>query len=1263
MATSVHRDHLAGGEGNMMANPGTGVAFDIEISECVISNSPVPKWLRQRLEDSLESKTKSLDDIVTRLKEADVRRQQFHEWLANKARPKRRVSPPHSPKAGDLAQRLEAKLSAAEQKRAELQAQEQMRLARIHELRLAAKTETQLRMEREREELGCKVELRVHQAELNRLALLELEKQRIAAAHERLAQSAVVRTNQEGKDRERIEALRLAICQKIAAAEEKRACLLEAEKSRAQATVLQARRVAQEVVRERELELKNKREKLEARLQRARGQRAEFLRQRGGCRGSSHNHGQRIKNGDRLCRKLTRCWRQFRQSRCTTYALAKDYAACGLNEKSVTSISFEQLASRITSPITLRTVKALLARIESRLKLSLECQSSKMTCIDHLLKRLSPPARKPRVSIGSTQGKKHPSKAGDTSKAAAQTQSTPIASKAKEGQKPVPKELERYPVRVFLCAYMILGQPEAVFSSRRERELALAETAAKLLPEFEALTGIVLDGPSSGSPGPSSPNSSPPKMSKYDWPSDVSTTSALPSPRPFAAQLAAFDAAWCAYLYKFVAWKVKDAKVLEEDMTRMACQLEVSMLQKCRIPHGGNISDLSHDAKAIRTQVLEDQKLLRDRVLHLTGSAGLTRMEDALQDARSKYAEVAENGSPPSSPFRTPIGSSSASPSPEPLSVSPSESSSQGSSGTGKPKVVRSLFKFPTPVQPATIENLAKQDTKDSQGSMASHLGTELTNEHIVNEMFHDANWNLQETGKLTSSLGYSPAVNPTANKMNDMHSKVRSAMENAFWDNIASGLVQEPTDYKRVIDLVGEVREELEALVPDTWKDELRECMDLELITQILDSGSNDVEYLRRLLDYASGLILKLGSPARDSPAKAAHESLVKELSATVSSNSKDTQTAFFTTLVKGLRFIFEQLQVLKQDISATRLRAIAPLIGGTVGVDYLRSSFLTRYQLTTTSSFLEVTQKLPKTVSWFTEAVKGLEQEKLELETSLAPVQATLQNLPSKPAGPGIPPLSSMRTGGRHGVSTGATIALSSVGPAILSAGEKKFCEVQWKSNETLVRLGLLQILRSNEAASVGSLAETLVLNTARLHGYQNAFQQILVIATGLLIARQGLVSQGIAGLQLEGIIERGKQKLETLLNDPTASLTEIGTVLAEIANRTNEAETSDFKPVEHMSTELMTRVLRKSLSPDDPVFARVSAAVGASLRALLILGNGSEGMTVAQAALKRIGGLYLMDKVVSISDSLEVVAEVTCRVHEPCYSCILDGVRSQE
>lgn len=47
-----------------------------------------------------------------------------------------------------------------------------------------------------------------------------------------------------------------------------RAGLLRAEKNRAQASVLQARLVAKAVVRERELELRKKKEKLEDRLQR-----------------------------------------------------------------------------------------------------------------------------------------------------------------------------------------------------------------------------------------------------------------------------------------------------------------------------------------------------------------------------------------------------------------------------------------------------------------------------------------------------------------------------------------------------------------------------------------------------------------------------------------------------------------------------------------------------------------------------------------------------------------------------------------------------------------------------------------------------------------------------------------------------------------------------------------------------------------------------------------------------------------------------------
>lgn len=164
-------------------------------------------------------------------------------------------------------------------------------------------------------------------------------------------------------------------------------------------------------------------------------------------------------------------------------------------------------------------------------------------------------------------------------------------------------------------------------------------------------------------------------------------------------------------------------------------------------------------------------------------------------------------------------------------------------------------------------------------------------------------------------------------------------------------------------------------------------------------------------------------------------------------------------------------------------------------------------------------------------------------------------------------------------------------------------------------------------------------------------------------MLVARQGLISQGTASLQLEEIMEKGKRKLEILLNEPTSSLTQIGTVLAEIANRSDEEQLNeDASQQQHpvaapLNAELVTSVLRKSLSPEDPVSARVSAAVEASLRAMLILGTrSSQAMAVARAALKRIGGVYLIDKVVATADALEVVAEVTCRVHEPWYSqCI--------
>ncbi len=136
------------------------------------------------------------------------------------------------------------------------------------------------------------------------------------------------------------------------------------------------------------------------------------------------------------------------------------------------------------------------------------------------------------------------------------------------------KDKEWYPARVLLCAYLIQGQQDAMFRSQGKHETAAAAAAAaRLLPEFEALTTTILCGPLTTSLCPSSPNSAAEKSSDRSPESPASTTPLQPAQlRPFAAQLAAFDSAWCSYLYHFVAWEVKDAQVLEADLTQMACQ-------------------------------------------------------------------------------------------------------------------------------------------------------------------------------------------------------------------------------------------------------------------------------------------------------------------------------------------------------------------------------------------------------------------------------------------------------------------------------------------------------------------------------------------------------------------------------------------------------------------------------------------------------------------------------------------------------------------
>lgn len=251
--------------------------------------------------------------------------------------------------------------------------------------------------------------------------------------------------------------------------------------------------------------------------------------------------------------------------------MAKAYDALQINGNSVKSMPFERLAVLIESPSTLQSVKALLDRLESRFKAfnaAAAASSSQFSSnnIDHLLKRVVSPKRRPtpRTPMRNRQTRK-------------------VASSKEAGKSPA--KLSRYPVRVVLCAYMILGHPDAVFSGQGESEIALAKSAKEFVIEFELLIKIILEGPTE------KPNEAPDSLQLKR--------------STFRSQLAAFDKAWCSYLNCFVMWKVKDAQSLEEDLVRAACQLELSMIQKCKVTSEGDNEDaaLTHDLKAIQKQV------------------------------------------------------------------------------------------------------------------------------------------------------------------------------------------------------------------------------------------------------------------------------------------------------------------------------------------------------------------------------------------------------------------------------------------------------------------------------------------------------------------------------------------------------------------------------------------------------------------------------------------------------------------------------------
>uniref|UniRef100_A0A383WBG9 Uncharacterized protein n=1 Tax=Tetradesmus obliquus TaxID=3088 RepID=A0A383WBG9_TETOB len=413
---------------------------------------------------------------------------------------------------------------------------------------------------------------------------------------------------------------------------------------------------------------------------------------------------------------------------------------------------FEDFADKLQAPATLRAAQALLKRLDARLAL----RGNTSDGAQALLRQLSPAAPKGR-------------------------------------------KLDRYPVRVMLCAYMIQAHPEVVFNKVGDVEARLSAAAEQLLASFESLLArLVQPLPSTAAaappasapstqPGCSSPTAVPAagscpspltksmasylkasssaattrSVSRQLFSSSSSGSSSMSTSRPgspsavapdaaqaaagpaaasLASLLVAFDESWLEYLDQFVVWKGHDARGLEAELMRMAVRLERSMRLKLgrREPDSAEVM-ANPDLKAMVVHVKHDHALLAERIARLTGAEGSARLAVALDHVRQQVAaEIA-----------------AAEAEAEAEAAEAAETSSETSSAAGSPARARSVSRsisrgtsLQDPLSDAQALEAAQRaaapqgnpapDTQNQQQAAAAQQQPEsLSNEAMVWEMLY----------------------------------------------------------------------------------------------------------------------------------------------------------------------------------------------------------------------------------------------------------------------------------------------------------------------------------------------------------------------------------------------------------------------------------------------------------------------------------------------------------------------------------------------
>ncbi|XP_062072968.1 uncharacterized protein LOC133777415 [Humulus lupulus] len=625
------------------------------------------------------------------------------------------------------------------------------------------------------------------------------------------------------------------------------------------------------------------------------------------------------------------------------------------------------------------------------------------------------------------------------------------------------------------------------------------------------------------------------------------------------------------------------------------------------------------DMKAIQNKITENQKLLREKLQQLSGNPGLENLEAALSEVRSRYVGLKESAQLSSSQPAS-LGDS----------LVPASAETSGLADTHKSYSQTNHIVFDK-----DESDLAKEagSSLSFRSGADGHLNpTTLVvgeNELLVNEILHDQH------------LGIADSLTVSNDGQNSLKANVRETIEKAFWDGVMESMKDNESDFSWILKLVTEVRDELCHISPKSWKQEIMESINIEILAQMLRPGDLDVDYLGKVLEFALGTSRKLSASAKEDDMKTTHYQFLKELGEILQSEDK-SKASCALAITKGLRFVLQQIQTLKREIGRARLRMVEPLIKGNAGIKYLRKAFSDRHGSPALAS-----TSLPITRQWVSSAKMMVEQEWHEYNNSLSVVT---NSGPSS-----VLPPTTLRTGGnifgtKFSSQTSSTDTIDTPFPG------KQLPECVGEEIDLLIRFGLLKLVHEVGGLSLEVLPETLKMNLPRLRGVQSQFQKIIVMSTCCLVLRQTLLNENLVtnALDMEAIALRCVNQLSSQLE--TGEDIGIPDIVKTISGCAENNDHHSCPEKLEARKQIMASMLGKSLQAGDAIFKRVSHAVYLAARGVVFGGNGIKGRELAEASLRPIGATLHADNLVKAAEVLIVVAAVTCNVHRPWYEELL-------